>query len=202
MRTYGVVEADIDVHEIWETARKLGFANIKLAAYTPHPQFLALAEFDDLIMGGEFFSGFARTARNGLTAVRNFFLYKDGFERMDSRRSEGLRAHLDVTLEGKTVHAKLENIGTTEWLPGHESPGGVALGCHVYGERGQLLDFDLHWEGLPHAVPPGGTAELTFALPPLPEGAYELEFDAVAAQVLWFAQAGSTTVRVRAFGVR
>ena len=197
MRTYGVVEADIDIHAIWETAQRVGFTDIRLAAYTPRPRLMTLLEFDDLLLGGEMFVTFARGVRSALTSVRNFFLYKEGSERFDSRRAEGLSGRIAVTLEGLTVQATVENTGTAEWLPGREPLGGVALGCHVFDEHGALVNFDLHWEGLPAAVAPGETVSLTFTLPPLPPGTYELEFDLVAGQVTWFAQAGTTPARVR-----
>jgi SAM-dependent methyltransferase len=197
MRTYGVVESDIDIHALWETAQRIGFTDLRVAAYTPQPRLMSLGEFDDLLMGGEMFVSFARGVRSALTSVRNFFLYKEGSERIDSRRAEGLSARIAVTLDGSTVHAKLENTGTAEWLPGREPLGGVALGCHVFDEHGRLLNFDQHWEGLPAAVAPGETIELTFTLPPLEPGTYDLEFDLVAGQVIWFAQAGTSPARVR-----
>lgn len=197
MRTYGVVENDIDIHAIWETAQKLGFADLKLAAYTPRASFITLASYDDLLLAGDEFVSFAHFARGALSTVRNFFLYKQGTEKIDSRRADGLAARISVTLDGLTVHATAENTGTAEWLPGRVPLGGVALGCHVFDEHGGLVNFDLHWEGLPDPVAPGQTVSLTFTLPALPPGTYELEFDLVAAQVVWFAQAGTTPARVR-----
>jgi ubiquinone/menaquinone biosynthesis C-methylase UbiE len=197
MRTYGVVENDIDIHAIWETAQKLGFTDLKLAAYTPRASFISLPEYDDLLLAGDVFVSFAHFARGALSTVRNFFLYKEGTDKIDSRRADGLSARIAVTLDGLTVHATAENTGTAEWLPGNSLLGGVSLGCHVFDEHGALVNFDLHWEGLPHAVAPGETVSLTFPLPPLPPGSYDLEFDLVAAQVMWFAQAGTTPARVR-----
>ncbi|HEY0159842.1 MAG TPA: methyltransferase domain-containing protein [Thermoanaerobaculia bacterium] len=197
MRTYGVVENDIDVHEIWETARTLGFADLKLAAYTPRASFISLAEYDDLLLAGDVFVNFAHFARAALGTVRNFFLYKEGQEKIDSRRADGLAARINVTVDGRTVHATVENTGTAEWLPGREPLGGVSLGCHLFDEQGALVNFELHGEALPERVLPSQSAELTFTLPPLPPGTYDLEFDLVAEQVLWFAQAGTTPARVR-----
>lgn len=197
MRTYGVVENDVDIHAIWSTAQQLGFADLKLAAFTMHPLFLSLVEFDDLLRGGEPYIRFAANARGALMNIRDFFLYKEGQGALDSRRAEGLQALIDVRVEGPTVHARVENVGSAEWLAGAEPQGGVALGCHAFAADGSLLNFDLHWQWLPSRVPPGGSVELAFALPPLPAGTYELEFDMVAAEVTWFAQVGSAPVRVR-----
>jgi SAM-dependent methyltransferase len=197
MRTYGVVENDIDIHQIWERAQKLGFADLRLAAFTPRASFISLAEYDDLLLAGDVFVSFAHFARGALSTVRNFFLYKEGTEKIDSRRADGLSARIHATLDGMTVQASVENTGTAEWLPGREPLGGVSLGCHVFDVNGGLVNFDLHWEWLPSVVLPGETASLTFTLPALEPGTYDLEFDLVAAQVMWFAQAGTTPARVR-----
>jgi SAM-dependent methyltransferase len=197
MRTYGVIENDVDIHAIWTAAQQLGFADLKLAAFTTHPMLVTLDEYDDLLQGGETYVRFAATARGQLTSIRDFFLYKEGQEPLDSRRAEGLLARIEVRVEGATVRAVVENSGTAEWLASNEPHCGVALGCHVFASDGALLNFDLHWEGVPSRVPPGGTVELQFVLPPLPNGAYELEFDMVANEVTWFAQVGSSPARVR-----
>ena len=197
MRSYGVIENDVDIHAIWDAARELGFAELKLAAFTTHPMLVTLDEYDDLLMGGETYVRFAATARGQLASVRDFFLYKEGQAPPDSRRAEGLLARIHVHLDGRDVRATVENIGAASWLAGNEPVGGVALGCHAFDADGALLEFDVHWEGLPSSVPPGASAELAFPLPPLPPQASELEFDLVASAVTWFAQVGSEAVRVR-----
>jgi SAM-dependent methyltransferase len=196
MRTYGVVENDIDIHAIRASAQKLGFSDLRLAAFTTHPLFLSLEQFDDLLLGGEPYVRFASDARGALMHVRDFFLYKEGAAPLDSRRGEGLQARIELTISGREVHARIENTGTAEWLPGEAGHGGVALGCHAFDEHGTLTNFDVHWERVPSPVPPGGTVDLRFTLRDLPPNTHELEFDMVAANVAWFAQLGSVAVRV------
>jgi SAM-dependent methyltransferase len=197
MRTYGVIENDVDIRSIWSTARELGFTELKLAAFTRHPMFVTLDEYDDLLLGGDTYVRFAEEARAQLADVRDFVLYKEGAAPADSRRAEGLQAQIEVQVRGGEVRATVTNTGTAEWLAARERYGGVALGCHAFDEQGTLVEFDLHWEGLPSNVPPGASVDLTFTLPPLPPGTHQLEFDMVASEVTWFAQVGSTPARVR-----
>ncbi len=197
MRTYGVVENDVDIHALLEIARRLGFADLKIAALPPRPQFFSLDEFDDLLLGGDTYTRFASQSRAELMHIRDFFLYKEGAAPLDSRRAEGLLARIEVTVRGRDVHAKVENSGTAVWLASEVGHGGVALGCHAYDEHGALLNFDVHWAPLAARIAPGETAELRFTLPELPPNTRELEFDMVASEVAWFAQLGSTPVRVR-----
>lgn len=196
MRTFGVVENDIDIHAIWESAHKAGFVELRIAAFTRLPMYFSLTEYDDLVAAGEPFVRFADAMRSALAHFRDFFLYKEGAEPCDSRRIDGLRARIEVQIDGRDARATIENTGTAEWLAGAERYGGVALGSHAFDEHGALIEFELHWELLPHAVRPGETIELRFTLPELPPRTSEIEFDMVAANVTWFALQGSPTARV------
>ncbi|MDQ3283891.1 MAG: methyltransferase domain-containing protein [Acidobacteriota bacterium] len=197
MRTYGVVENDVDIDAIWSIAQSAGFSDIRLAVFTPHPMFLGIAEYDDMLMRGEMYARMAAFTRAGLTAVRDFFLFKGGEEPLDSRRADALAARISVAVEGRTLRATLENIGAAKWLPASEELGGVYLGCHLYASDGTLLDLDFHRTPLEHEVASGASVTIVDELPAFAPGAYELEFDLVAAEVIWFAQAGSQTARVK-----
>jgi len=196
MRTYGVVENDVDIHALWTTAQTLGFTDIKLAAFNARPFHITLDQYEDLLQAGETYLRWANWTREFMGNVRNFYLYKEGTEPLDSRRVEGLAARLIVTLTGRTVHATLENTGTSIWLPASENLGGVGLGCHLFAADGTLRDFEFHREPLRSRVAPGESVELAYELPSFEPGNV-LEFDLVADGVTWFAQVGTTPARVQ-----
>lgn len=207
MRNWGVIEADVDVQQIWTMAQAAGFSDLKLAAYNIPPFHVTLREYEDLLQGGEAYLRWAEQTRAFLRDVRVFYLRKHGVEPIDSRRLEALRAAIDVTMKqeakagtGIPVSVRVANVSSGTWLPSGTSPGGVALGCHLHDANGHVLAVDHLWRDLTspkRPIAPGESVELSFELPPLPAGEYEVEFDCVADKVAWFAQAGSTPVRVR-----
>lgn len=202
MRTYGVVEADIDIHAIWTSAKRLGFVDLKLAAFHVPPFHVSLAEYDDILAGGETFGRWAEATRTFLNDTRMFFLTKAGAEVLDSRRTEGLRAAIDVSVsparagEPIAVHATVRNTGTAQWLGAAESHGRVTLGCKLHDASGTLLDLNYARADLPRPLAPAESATFDVDLPPLPAGRYIFEFDCVAEFVAWFGQTGSEVRRV------
>lgn len=204
MRTYGVLENDIHIHEIWETAQRVGFTDIKLAAYNVPHFAVSLPQYDELLAGGETYLRWAEFTRAFLGNVRNFFLKREGEEALDSRGTEGLDAAIAIDVppqaaSGVSIPARavVTNSGRAAWLASGTIPGGVSLGCHLHDAAGQLKSFDFHWQNLtdpPRRIEPGETVEVVFDLPPLPEGDYVLEFDCVADRICWFAQVGSKSV--------
>lgn len=205
MRTYGVIENDIDIHAIWRTAREVGFSDIQLAAYNIPPFHVDLEHYDELLRGGESYLRFAENTRSFLRDVRNFFLRRAGDARPDSRKPVGLLAEIRIDMPSEAnagatiaVRATVRNAGRAWWLPSSNPFGGVSLACHLYGANDELLAFDHAWQPLTEVsegIAPGESVELTFALPALTAGSYTIEFDCVANRVAWFAQLGSETVR-------
>jgi len=196
MRTYGVVEADIDIHDLWEAAKRLGFVDLKLAAFSVPPFHVSLAEYDELLASGATLTRWSEQTRDFLHNARTFFLTKAGAEVLDSRRTEGLRAEITATLDGMTVHATVRNTGKARWLDSHEPHGGVALGAHLHDSQGHLIDLDYARVPLPRPLDPGEETSVDLPLPPLPPGHYVIELDCVAEKVAWFAQVGSTPARL------
>ncbi|HEV7428857.1 MAG TPA: methyltransferase domain-containing protein [Thermoanaerobaculia bacterium] len=201
MRTYGVVENDIDINALWRTAQSCGFRDLKLALFHAPPFHVSLDDYEDLLAGGATAAKWAAATRTFLRDVRTFFLFKEGSERIDSRSPSGLAADVAATLiepvfKGRPiiVDAVVTNRGTATWLPSDAQFGGVALGAHLHDVAGKLITFDLHWERLtepPREIAPGETVRVRMSLPPQPAGRYTLEIDCVAAGVAWFAQLGS-----------
>lgn len=206
MRTYGVVENDIDIHAIWRAAQPLGFADLKLAVFHGRPFHVSIETFDDFLAGGASVSTWAASTRDFMRDVRSFFLIKAGEERIDSRSAAGLACEISAPAsiaarEGEriAIDVAVANSGTATWLPSDNPAGGVALGTHIYDRAGKLITFDVHWERLsepPREVSPGETVQVRVSLPPQGAGKYIVELDCVASRVTWFAQAGSHPRRV------
>ena len=201
MRTYGVIENDVDIHALWRTAQSCGFRDLKLALFHAAPFHVSLDDYEDLLAGGVTAAKWVAATRVFLRDVRSFFLFKEGSERIDSRSPSGLTADVAATIveavvEGRPiiVDAIVVNRGTAIWLPSDTQFGGVALGAHLHDRTGKLITFDLHWERLtepPREIAPGETVRVRMSLPPQAAGRYTLEIDCVAAGVAWFAQLGS-----------
>jgi SAM-dependent methyltransferase len=197
MRTYGVVENDIDIHEIWAAARRYGFFDIQLAAHNVPPFHVSLAEYDDLLAAGETYGRWAECTRGYLQDVRMFFLVKAGTEELDSRKPEGLRCLIEAQVSPDLVaRIRVKNTGRARWLASSETFGGVSLGVHRYDANGVLADLEYARFPLPEPLAPGGESTLEVQLPALPAGTHILELDCVANLVAWFAQTGSHITRV------
>src|SRR5262249_724632 len=138
-----------------------------------------------------------------LRHVRSFYLVKQGAARADSRSAAGLACDIrasiaDVGPSGSVaIEAVVTNTGTATWLPSGTSPGGVALGAHLYDESGGLESFDFQTWPLtdaPREIAPGEVVTRRVTLPKVAPGRHRVELDCVAEHVTWFAQAGSRTV--------
>lgn len=74
----------------------------------------------------------------------------------------------------RTVRARLTNDSDATWLAGERPAGGVALQARLWIDGVDEL-ADEGWQGLPHDLDPGQSAELTWRLRRPPEGDAELE---------------------------
>jgi len=207
MRTYGVIENDVDIQSIWRTAQTCGFRDLKMIAFHGTPFHISLDEYEDLLAGGAPCATWMASTRAFLRNVRSFYLYREGFERLDSRSASGLVCQIEATLaetpakDGQPVliDVTVTNRRTATWLASNDPVGGVALGVHLYDTAGKLLKLDLHWQDLtdpPREIAPEETVHVRMALPGLSAGNYVLEIDCVAQGVTWFAQVGSQPARL------
>ena len=208
MRLHRVIENDIDVHEIWRSARGVGFTDIRFAVFNPNPFLLSLDDFDDYLAGGEPARRFAEAARRSMFPRRAFLLYKGDAAAPDSRVRAGLKAQLSVELDatrveaGRRITGRAVAVNTSDsvWLPAAHRVGGVFLGSHLLDTRGVLLDIDYSrheltpGEGRP--VGPGEAVTVEFAVEPPPaKGRYVLDFDLVSEGVCWFENNGGPTYK-------
>jgi SAM-dependent methyltransferase len=204
MRMYKVVENDIHIRDIWETAQAAGFTDIKLAVFTVPPFYLPLAEFEDFVAGSDAPQRkYAKKVREFLQNQRNFFLYKGKPTTSDSRYRANLRAQIQIREPAVTaranepivIHANVTNDSPSIWLPRGAGLGAVLLGVHVGDPNGEVVRPSYHWEALTpdegRAIVPGETVAVEVHLPGLPAGGYVLKFDMVSYDVCWFASNGS-----------
>lgn len=208
MKTYGVVENDIDIHSIWSTARKAGFTDLELAIFQVKPTMVKLDQFEDFLRGGKASRKYVDDTRSFLGNQRNFFLFKGAAKRKDSRYRQGLTAQIKIAPAAQTaiasepIHfsATIKNNSETVWLPRGAGLGAVMLGCHVFYSDGTAFKESYHWEPLStdenRTIQPGETLKLDFDLPGLPAGHYRIDFDMVSNDVCWFAINGSQVVSV------
>jgi SAM-dependent methyltransferase len=204
MRTYGVVENDVDVHELWRVARGCGFADLRLMVFHGLPFEVPLDRFEDFLRGGETCADWVAEARVFLRNVRNFVLVKEGVERDDSRSVRGLACaiHANAQLpieEGQPVRFTVTatNTGTAVWLPRSAGIGGVSIGVHVFDDAGRLVSSEVLATPLAtREVAPGEPVTVDIAIGALPRGRYVIEIDGVADRVGWFGQLGSRPARI------
>ena len=206
MRTYGVIENDIDIQSIWRSAQTSGFRDLKMIVFHGTPFHVSLDEYEDLLAGGAPCATWMASTRAFLRNVRSFYLYREGSERLDSRSVNGLACQIAASLAAPAIEGQpllidttVTNSGTATWLASNEPVGGVALGVHLYDGAGKLLKLDLHWQDLsdpPREFGPGEMVHVRLALPPLAAGKYLIEIDCVSQGVTWFAQLGSPPARL------
>jgi len=209
MRSYGVVESDVDVHAIWRDARSCGFANIQVALFNATALTVSLTEFEDFLAGGVVTERWTSSTRRFLRNVRTFFLSNPGQEVIDSRTAVDLACTIQLSRdrvdldEGAPLDVAIvvTNTGAARWLR-HDAPyGGVMLAAHRCSASGELEQFSFAMFELsqpPRDVEPAQTVTVHATIAPQAPGEYWIEFDCVSEHVAWFATLGSSPARLRA----
>jgi SAM-dependent methyltransferase len=130
MKTHGVIENDVDVHEIWRSAEKAGFTGITLIVFNTEPITLSLDEFENFLNDREPEAHVDAQLRAQLQERRLFFLRKgERTDPLDSRQRVGLSADIKVSANtsklkaGQSVRLRVEvrNTGSAVWLPTPEA---------------------------------------------------------------------------------
>ncbi len=208
MRTFRVIENDVNIDEIWRSAQRAGFTDMKLAVFNVPPVHMSPNDFHAFLEGLDAPANYLQVTRDFLQNQRNFFLYKGQTTNSDSRFRSGLKAEIRIAEETLVAKAEaaivtrafVKNISPSIWLPRSAGLGAVMLGVHVYDTAGKLFRHSFHWEALTPAegrpILPSETVEVEVSIPSLPEGNYILEFDMVSNDVCWFSLNGSQVVRV------
>jgi len=197
MRTYGVLESDVDVDAIWNAARASGFSELRLAVFNIPPFQVGLEAFRDMLAGGAAWVRWSDATRESLHNVRDFYLVKSGSEPLDSRDAAALKCNLEIgAVSRSSIAVTATNRGRGTWLPSSAGIGGVAIGCHLFDGSGALIRFDFARAPLDRACEPGDSVTVTLALGDIGSGARLVEVDCVSEGVSWFGPQGNRTVRV------
>ncbi|MCB1056599.1 MAG: methyltransferase domain-containing protein [Acidobacteria bacterium] len=213
MTETGVLERDIELDELADSAEAAGFSHVSLLPLSlagvpevPARELMAFAR------GQGFFDFWGNWVRHLMTHYY-LLLYKGAYV-PTTRRPGRLDAHIELLGDAAgaptrlsahpgeivTVECRITNRGDTRWLTGEGGMfGWTRLGIHLYrGEEDKALEYDWHRIELPREVEPGATVELPAAfVAPATPGLYRLVLDLVAEQVIWFAQKGSQPVEIR-----
>lgn len=209
MRSFNVLENDIIMSEIRQTAMECGFPHLELALFYPEAVFGTLEAFDRFA-AGEPSAHFDIALRAHMTNRRMFFLEKGAPGDIVSMTPTGLDSSLRVSplwsgpvQAGSTVQARVvaENTGRAIWRPSRWPVGPVRLAALAHGNHGTpAIDF------LRHALPdrpapglrPGESTEFVAQFTaPQTRGAATLEFRLVAESVAWFGASALVPITTR-----
>ena len=207
MKTHGVLENNIDVHEISSIAEAIGFSDCMIAALCR--PLLDLGQHHALLKGDfkpDLTNKFMKEMqRNGIN--KNIFFLHKGPLLLDSRSVEGLQGNLEVLSsnfycrEGKSRYLKLRicisNMGSSIWLAHSKSEIGVVyIGAHLLDRKNNILSFDWKRFKIPRRVDPGDQLihEIIISFPSDLQGSFRLSFDLVSESICWFEQLGHKPV--------
>jgi cyclopropane fatty-acyl-phospholipid synthase-like methyltransferase len=201
MATTGVIENDIRVAEIRAAALAAGFADMRVAWFSPHACLYNVDEFDRLASGNISASNAKRLVRNigtDMANIRIFFLYAPGSRLLTSQNATGLAAQLEGRLhyDGTRLHGTLTatNTGRATWLPSGSERGAVNIGIQLRNAAGTQTG-ESRYPLTPTPVAPGESATTEIDLPL--EGADTFVIDLVAEAITWFASTGTAPIHLR-----
>ena len=203
---FGVLENDLDLADLLERARRIGFDRVLTKPYPDAPAITLSGDECLRLMDGDH-SVYPMHLLEA--SLRSFYLVAllKGEPRVDSRNPRDLRARIETRqgarLSGRAGEAvrfplRVENAGDTTWLATLDRAGGyVSVGGHLLDEQLHPVKRCYFADALPRDVAPGDVVEFE-ATVHLPErlGRFVLRLDLVDEKVAWFEQCGSPTVDV------
>lgn len=205
MRKFAVIENDIVLDEMWETARGVGFTEMRMAIYTDRPLLVEATDFDGLVGGRGTPKRLAELGRDLLahTSGNRVFSFKkaglDGFGiETDSRSTTDLSGAISLMSVGRStapnsvlVRVRVKNTGRNWWRPSGEDDGSVNLAARLVRSSGEMIDLNrVFFSDAP--VYPGDVEEVEFpiAIPDAHEQAARIDVDLVSEMVAWFPDIG------------
>ena len=205
MREFGVLENDINLNEIFALAEASGFTGLSVRVQNDLE--ISLEQYNALLDPADPNIELRTTAWGRMhdTMVnRSVFFLRKGETRLDSRSPVGLAHEMRVeqaTVTGDagwpiTLTFTITNTGQAHWIDqAIEIYGVVRLACHLRA-NGRMIDAEYFRGGLPKAVAPGETIQMTVGVRAPDERPSEMVFDMVAEGVTWFEEKGSRPVIV------
>lgn len=205
-RAHGVLEQDVDLEQLYLTARATGFGELDVLVPPLPPQVLTLPmpRLRAYLRGVSWLVPADFVRREILTGPMGVF--RKGPWRITSLAPGAQRARIRPAVAGARVRARgsfriqteLENAAETVWLrEGRDGCGFVRLGAHLLDAAEQTLLPDYGRAELPGDVPEGGAARVDLDLrAPETPGRYVVRLDLVNEGVGWFQVEGSPTADV------
>jgi ubiquinone/menaquinone biosynthesis C-methylase UbiE len=195
MAAFGVIENDIRVADIRASALAAGFAEMRVAWFSPQSRLMSVEEFDKLAAGrvsGGDARKIVRDIAGDLANIRIFFLYAPGSRTLNSRDRQGLAAALagNLRYDGVRLTGRLTatNTGRATWLPSGSDRGAVNVGIQLRAPTANRDFARVLLSATP--IEPGQSASVAIDLPI--EQAVTIAIDLVAEDVEWFAHTGNT----------
>ena len=146
-QTYGVVERDVDVHDLWRAAQACGFSDLRMCVFHGLPHHVSLREYEELLAGGPAAGRLAGVHAEVPPARAELHARQGGQpDAPTAGLTDGLACDIRATLatpavagQPVVVDAIVTNTGTATWLASDAPLGGVALGTHLYDASGTLV---------------------------------------------------------------
>lgn len=196
MRQYGVIENNIVVETIRDTAYGLGFTDMKLAFFLDVPVMTSLEEHNRYMAEAPV----DEMARLGMTVVaagaarRIFVMSKPGEEVLDSRYIHAFQGTIEGSIQpteqGSRIVARLRNTGPGAWRTSGAAAGCVNLAVSLFLDHKPLTGEPLRYQVVTESVPPGGHLDVDIEVPH-PPGA-RLRMDLVSELIAWSSQNGGS----------
>ena len=206
MRMYDVIEADVHVEELIETARAAGFTSAELAVYA-NAITTDLGGFNDFLAGPAASSAGQRFIAHTAAGLENRRTFSCTSAThwpawTADRHSDCSRASTCRRAWAKRTRTSKERFRTSvpnTWLPSFTGIGAVNIGVHLRGIDGQMINGDYARYALStDRVKPGQARAVELDIPHPPGlDRFELVVDPVAEGIMWFEVLGGTPARFR-----
>jgi protein-L-isoaspartate O-methyltransferase len=205
-RATGVLEEDVDLEQLYQTAVGAGFRDLEVLLPPIDPATLTLPlDRARLFLRGV--PGIVPTDLLRLTVLigpigilrKGPYAVTSLHPRSHAARivpaAAALRAEAGASY---AIAVEVTNPTETVWLrEGRRGNGYVRLGAHLHDAAGAQRELDYGRAELPHDVPAGRTVRLSIALvAPAAPGRYVVRLDMVNEGVCWFAQQSASAVDV------
>jgi hypothetical protein len=213
MEKTGVLENDVIVEELKNLALDHGFDEVSLVPVSLPETIEVPADELAAFMKGKALRHYWTKLCQGIQTEHYILMYKGKYQ-ATTRRPENLSAEIRFdepkgpirTSVGEPVSLKcsVRNTGDTRWLANppwlgeiHQRLGWTRFGGHLYGPDDGLIDHEWLRADLPDDVLPGQEIVLRLELPALETpGKYQVVFDLVIENMLWFAHQDSPTTQL------
>lgn len=205
MRDHRVLENDVDLPALFSFARDAGFTHLTARVATDLE--VSLGDYEAILerRGDDVQRAIWNNTCETMRSRAVFFLHK-GEAGRDSRSHVGL-AHVMRTTSldhdvqrgaPLTIDLAIANTGQAAWLTANTGEVGVVrVATHLYDRDGRLVAIDHSRHGLPRAVKPGESIDVTIGVPLPADGDFVIGVDLVAEGVIWFEHVGSKPLMVR-----